>query len=128
MLPIVLGNFARQSRRRSSLLGEWLAPTLKFSEIAIATPSHDGTMIRMPKPYDGMFSSWRWQAGVEQVVDQPIYDPNSSSAFPFVSLVIPPLHFTSLTCKRHWFSFFSGVFSRTWLSREISKWVSTRGS
>lgn len=44
MLPIVLGNFARQSRRRSSLLGEWLAPTLKFSEIAIATPtpSHDG--------------------------------------------------------------------------------------
>jgi hypothetical protein len=29
MLPIVLGNFARQSRRRSSFLGEWLAPNVE---------------------------------------------------------------------------------------------------
>ena len=35
MLPIVLGNFARQSSHRWPLPGEWVAPTLKFSEITL---------------------------------------------------------------------------------------------
>ena len=30
MLPIVLGNFARQSRWRSSFLGGWLAPNVEI--------------------------------------------------------------------------------------------------
>ena len=76
-------------------------------------------MIRMPKPYDGMFGSWKWQADIEQVVDQ------SSKFFFGIFFCIPirlsPFHQSDL--QKILVSFFSRVFSRPSFSRKIAKWV-----
>jgi hypothetical protein len=104
---------ANQDGGRLSL-EDGLPLMLKFSETAIAMPSHHGTMIRMSKPYDRMFSGWKWQANIEQVVDQ-----SSKFFFGIFSIRLSLFHQSDL--QKILASSFSRIFSRPLFSREITK-------